>query len=52
MMMEALHKKTRGKSDGLDPKDGANASGLHGSIHQTSDVFKLLGSWAMTVRQC
>ena len=32
-------------------KDGTNASGLHGSIHQTSDVFKMLGSWAMTVRQ-
>jgi len=26
---------------GLDPEDGANASGLHGSIDQTSDVSKM-----------
>lgn len=30
---------------GLDPKDGANASGLHGSIRETSDVFKI--AWAL-----
>lgn len=55
MMMGALHKKTRGKSDGLDSQKTEPT--LPGSTvpfirHLTSSsVHNVLGScWAMTVR--